>query len=45
MWKIKTFKTEEAMQKWIARHKDCMQITEIFVNNGFGVEYHKLHKM
>lgn len=45
MWQTKLFNTEEAMQQWIAEHKNNMQIQVIFVNNGFGVEYRILRKI
>lgn len=40
MWQVKTFKTKQAMQKFIAKHK--IQWHEIFVNNAYGIEYRPL---
>ena len=40
-WQTKTFKTKAAMDCFIAARKHNHQITEIFVNNGYGVEYKK----
>lgn len=45
MWKIKIFKTKEAQQNWCASNKKKYQITQIFVNNGYGVEYKKLKRL
>lgn len=41
MWKFKKFKTRELMQAWIDRNKDHVQYTEIFINNGYALEYKK----
>ena len=45
MWNIKTFTSKESMTKWIESNIDKYQITEIFVNNGYGVEYRPLRKV
>jgi hypothetical protein len=42
MWETKTFKTREAMRKWVTRHGHTHQWEEIFINNGYGVECRKL---
>lgn len=42
MWMTKTFKTKQAFDKWIADRSSRFQWNEIFINNGFGVEYRKL---
>ena len=42
MWQIKTFKTREAMLLWIARNESRMQWNQIYINNGYAVEYRKL---
>lgn len=41
MWNIKTWKLEEKekMQEWIKEHEDRYIITEIFIDNGYAVEY------
>ena len=44
MWKLKTFKTKEAMKTWVENHKKRCQIVEVFINNGYAVEYRKLFK-
>ena len=45
MWQIKTFKTLKAFEDWKARNANRYQIVDIFINNGYGVEYRKLRKM
>lgn len=42
MWQTKTFKTKEAFQKWIDDKSHNYQWNEIFINNGYGVEFRKL---
>jgi len=37
MWKTKEFKTKDAMNKFITTHK--IQWQEIFINNGYCIEY------
>ena len=41
-WQIKTFKTKEKMENFINKNKNKMQYNEIFINNGYGIEYKKL---
>ena len=41
-WILKEFKTREQMDKWVSTNKHKYQIAEIFVNNGFCVEYKPL---
>lgn len=43
MWRIKTFKTRQAMLDFIARRK--IQYTEIFLNNKYGIEYRYLRSI
>ena len=38
MWIIKTFKTRQAMNRFIAKNIHKIQWVEIFVNNGYGIE-------
>lgn len=45
MWQIKTFKTRESMDRWIAKNAQRVQYVEIFVNNGYAVEYRKLRRV
>jgi len=45
MWKIKIFKSKELCQKWCDSNRKKYQITQIFVNNGYGVEYKKLKNL
>lgn len=42
MWTIKTFKTLESYNKWIECNKHRYQISPIYINNGYGVEYKNL---
>lgn len=44
-WEQKTFKTSEEREKWKDSNKDKYQIDDIFVNNGYGVEYRPLKKI
>ena len=41
-WKTKTFKTYEALEKWIKANEHNHQIEIIYINNSYGVEYRKL---
>jgi len=43
MWKTKTFNTIEERDNWIEKNSHKYQIDIIFINNGYGVEYRKLH--
>lgn len=42
MWQIKTFKTQQALDKFVAKYSNKYQIDIIFINNGYGIEYRKL---
>jgi hypothetical protein len=42
VWESKTFKTRESLQKWIDRNSHKYQWHELFVQNGYGVEFKKL---
>lgn len=44
-WKIKVFKTKEAMEKWLQRNSHKVQWQEVFVNNAYAIEYRKLVKI
>ena len=43
MWKIKKFKTPEAMRTFVS--KGGIQYHELFINNGYAIEYRKLRKV
>lgn len=45
MWKTKNFKSYESQQNWIAANRHNYQITIIYVNNGYAVEYKPLFKI
>jgi len=42
MWQLRTFKTKELMQKFINKNKGKIQYQEVFINNGYAIEYKKL---
>lgn len=42
MYQVKTFKTKQAMEKWINANHHVTQWEEVFINNGFAVGYKKL---
>lgn len=44
-WKTKEFTSRKQMNKWIEKHGKNYQWEEIFINNGFGIEYRKLLKI
>jgi hypothetical protein len=44
-WKIKTFKTIESMNNWLAKNDRLIQFNEIYVNNAYAVEYRKLRRI
>ena len=45
MWKTKIFSTKEKMDAFINKNQGKIQYQEIFVNNGYGIEYRKLRKV
>jgi hypothetical protein len=45
MWQVKTFKTQESMNKFIRKNQSKMQYAEIFINNGYAIEYRKLRRV
>ena len=42
MWTIKKFKTNEAKNSFVDRNKHRLQIIEVYINNGYAVEYKPL---
>lgn len=44
MWRIRTFKTKENMKKFLVEHKH-IQYNEIFINNGYAIEYRQLKRI
>jgi hypothetical protein len=42
MWKTKVFRTKSAFDSWMTKNSKRYQITVIFINNGYGVEYRPL---
>lgn len=45
MWIIRTFKTRENMNDFITKNEGKIQWIEIFINNGFCIEYRRLRKV
>jgi hypothetical protein len=45
MWIQKEFKTQKAMNAFIERNKHKIQYQEIFINNGYCIEYRLLRKI
>lgn len=45
MWELKTFKNYDNMIKFINKNKNKIQYNEIFINNGYCIEYKKLKKI
>lgn len=45
MWEVKEFKSAKAQNVWVAKNSGRYQITPLFVNNGFAVEYRPLVKI
>lgn len=39
MWQTKHFKSFKQQEEWIEANKNRYQISRIFVNNGYAVEY------
>jgi len=42
VWETKTFKTNEQKKNWIEANASKYRIEEVFINNGYAVEYKKL---
>jgi hypothetical protein len=45
MWTIKQFKTSRAMQEWINANSGRVCWNEVFVNNGYAIEYRPLRQI
>ena len=45
MWIIREFRNKENMNKFIQKNKDKIEYREIFINNGYCIEYRKLFKV
>lgn len=41
-WRVKTFKTKEAMDRWIMRLGHLYQTQEVFINNGYALDIRRL---
>lgn len=44
-WKTRTFRTIEARDAWLLKYDRLVEFNEIFVNNGYGVEYRYLRRV
>jgi hypothetical protein len=42
MWEVKYFKNYATQEAWVNKNGGRYQITRLFVNNGYAVEYRKL---
>ena len=42
MWQIRKFKTLAAQESWIEANSYRFQLVQLFVNNGYAVEWRKL---
>lgn len=45
MWETKLFKSFKQQEEWIEANKWRYQISRIFVNNGYAVEYKPLTRI
>jgi len=45
MWNTREFETREQMQAFMYRNRNRHQMTEIFINNGYCVEFKPLKKI
>lgn len=45
MWNLKTFKTFESMCNFIAKNKGRYIMSQVFIADGYAVEYKKLLKI
>ena len=44
MWQQITFKTQKGLDIWRDTHKHKYQIEEVFINNGYCLDYRPLKK-
>ena len=45
MWEIMEFKTRTQMLKFIEKNRNRIQWEEIFIDNGYAIEYRKLRRI
>jgi len=45
MWKIKEFKTFEAMNEWLSINQSKIQYEVMYILNGYAVEYRPLRRV
>jgi hypothetical protein len=44
-WRIMEFKTREQMERFIDLNYNKIQWQEVFIDNGYGIEYRPLRKV
>lgn len=44
-WRTKTFKTREEMEQWVSKNYLKYQMSEVFINNAYGIDYRPLIKL
>lgn len=44
MWSTKKFETSEEMKNWLAKHDGKIQFQEVFIENGYAVEWRWLRQ-
>jgi hypothetical protein len=42
MWQTKTFRTAQAMRQWVAPREHRIQWVEVYINNGYAIEWRPL---
>ena len=45
MWEIKEFKTRQEFEDFWNKNQNKYQMTEVFINNAYGIEYRPLIKI
>ena len=45
MWKIKQFKTQAELSRWVQRNYGKYQFVDVFIDNAYCVEYRPLRKI
>jgi hypothetical protein len=45
MWIFRSFKTKENMEKFLDKNFGKIQWVEVFINNGYAIEYRKLRRI
>jgi hypothetical protein len=45
MWTFRQFRSKENMNKFLTKNAKKIQYVEIFINNGYAIEYRKLKRI